>query len=120
MASKITIFFLLALVIACTMMVRIPTANAEVFLPCKTTDDCENLSCSGDECEYLPCSGRPALCIKGQCKCTVSLTHQAKLDNLRKMNDAKTCKQTSDCDPRMRYSCVSGSYICLNGFCTCT
>ncbi|CAL9248716.1 unnamed protein product [Arabidopsis halleri] len=55
MASKITIFFLLALVVACTMMVRIPTVDAEVVLPCKTTDDCENLPCSGDECEYLPC-----------------------------------------------------------------
>ncbi|AEC05786.1 Defensin-like protein 296 [Arabidopsis thaliana] len=110
MASKITIFFVLALVVVCTMMVCIPTATAELVLPCKTTYDCVN----------LPCLGRPPLCINGQCKCTTTLTHQAKLDNLRTMNDAKTCKYTSDCDPRMRYSCVSGSYICLNGFCTCT
>lgn len=91
-------------------MVSIASADAELVLPCKTTNDCEN----------LPCSGRPPLCIKGQCRCTPSLAHQAKLDNLRTMENAKTCKQTSDCDPSMKYSCVSGSYMCVNGFCTCT
>ncbi|XP_010514163.1 PREDICTED: defensin-like protein 296 [Camelina sativa] len=110
MASKIIVFSLLALVVAYTMMVSIPIAEAELVFPCKTTYDCES---------PLPCSGRPSQCIKGQCKCTVPLTHQEKLDNLITMDDAKTCKLTSDCDPRMKYSCSSGSYMCVNGVCTC-
>ncbi|XP_023639128.1 defensin-like protein 296 [Capsella rubella] len=109
MASKITIFVLLALVVACTMMVSIPAADAELVYPCKTTYDCEN----------FPCSGRSSQCIKGQCRCTTLLTNQAKLENQRTMDNAQTCKLTSDCDPRMKYSCPSGSYMCVNGLCTC-
>ncbi|CAH2045530.1 unnamed protein product [Thlaspi arvense] len=108
MASKITFFILLALVIACAMMVSIPTAEAQVFLPCNTTKDCE----------YVHCSSGSALCVNRQCQCPS--THQPKLDNFNTMRQARRCKLTSDCDPRMRYTCVSGSYMCFDGYCTCT
>ncbi|XP_010425191.1 PREDICTED: defensin-like protein 295 [Camelina sativa] len=108
MASKITSFFLIALVIASAMMVTMPTTvEAQIFLPCRTTVDCD----------YLHCSSGTALCVNRQCQCT---THQTKLDNLKKMDHAKKCKLTKDCDPRMRFTCVSGSYMCFDGLCICT
>ncbi|CAH8266687.1 unnamed protein product [Arabidopsis lyrata] len=73
MASKITFFFLSALVIAYALMVSIPTAEAQIFLPCKTNKDCE----------YFHCSSGTPLCIMRQCTCTISSTHQAKLENYR-------------------------------------
>ncbi|KAG7558689.1 hypothetical protein ISN45_Aa05g003240 [Arabidopsis thaliana x Arabidopsis arenosa] len=110
MASKITFFFFIALVIDCAMMVTTQTAEAQIFLPCVTTKDCE----------YLHCSSGTALCVNRQCQCSRSSTHQTKLDNLKTMDYAKKCKWTQDCDPRMRFTCVSGSYMCFDGLCTCT
>ncbi|RID75945.1 hypothetical protein BRARA_B02955 [Brassica rapa] len=110
MASKITFFFLLALVISCATMVSIPTVEAQVFLPCKTAKDCE----------YLHCSSGTGQCVKSQCQCSGSLTRKAKIDSFKTTSYAQTCKVTSDCDPSMKRSCVSGSYMCFNGFCTCT
>ncbi|ESQ32939.1 hypothetical protein EUTSA_v10005337mg [Eutrema salsugineum] len=111
MASKMAFSFLLALVIACAMTVRIPNAEAQIFLPCQTTKDCE----------YLHCSSGTPLCVNKQWQCTISLTHQAKLDNLKNpMTHAQTCKSTNDCDPRMRFTCASRSYMCFDGLCTCT
>ncbi|EOA25908.1 hypothetical protein CARUB_v10019289mg [Capsella rubella] len=71
MASRITFFFLTALVIACAVMVSLPTAAAQINLPCKTDKDCE----------YLHCSSGTPLCVRGQCTCTIQ-THQAKLQKL--------------------------------------
>ncbi|CAN7002510.1 hypothetical protein Bca4012_051844 [Brassica carinata] len=110
MTSKITFFFLIALVISCATMVSIPTVEAQVFLPCKTTKDCE----------YLHCSSGTGQCVKSQCQCSGSLTRTAKIDGFKTTSYAQTCKVTSDCDPRMKPSCLSGSYMCFNGFCTCT
>ncbi|CAH2045536.1 unnamed protein product [Thlaspi arvense] len=98
MASKITFFILLALVIA---------SEAQVYLPCHTQRDCVQIHCYG----------LPSFCINKQCVCPQ--THQAKLDSLKTMSNAQTCKLTSDCDPRMRSTCVSGSYVCFEGYCTC-
>ncbi|ESQ32938.1 hypothetical protein EUTSA_v10005651mg [Eutrema salsugineum] len=109
MASNIIFFFSLTLVIAGAMMVSTPTAKAQISHPCKTTKDCE----------YLHCSSGTPLCVKRQCQCSVSVTRQAKIDNLITMSNEQTCKSTSDCDPHMKTTCVSGSYMCFNGFCTC-
>ncbi|CAH8386567.1 unnamed protein product [Eruca vesicaria subsp. sativa] len=80
-------------------MVSVPTVEAQVFLPCKTTKDCE----------YLHCSSGTGQCIKSQCQCSGSLTRKHKIDNLKPTKYAQTCKVTSDCDPSMKPSCVSGS-----------
>ncbi|AEC05785.1 Defensin-like protein 295 [Arabidopsis thaliana] len=110
MASKITFVFLVVVVINCAMMLSMPTAEAHNFLPCVITNDCE----------YHHCSSGTVLCVNRQCHCSRSSTHQTKLDNLKKMDYAKKCKWTKDCDPRMRFTCVSGSYMCFDGLCTCT
>ncbi|CAN8266558.1 unnamed protein product [Cochlearia groenlandica] len=108
MASKITFFFLLAIVFACTTMMCV---DAQIFLPCKTTKDCE----------YLHCSSGTPLCVKRQCTCTLAATlQQAKLNDQKTNSYRKKCKLTSDCDPRIRSTCVSGSYMCFEGYCTCT
>nr|VDD26009.1 unnamed protein product [Brassica oleracea] len=112
MASKITFVVLLAFVIACAMTMSVAKAGAKIFLPCKTTKDCE----------YLRCSSGTPLC-NGQCQCTISSTHEARLDDLEtKKNNAKTCKLTTDCDPRIRthFNCLKRSYMCFDGLCTCT
>ncbi|XP_018438790.1 defensin-like protein 295 [Raphanus sativus] len=111
MASNITFVVLLAFVLACAMPMSIPKAGAQLFLPCKTTKDCEYYYCS---------SGRP-LCVSTQCQCTISSTHEARLDDIKtKKNNAKACKLTTDCDPRMKFTCASRSYMCFDGLCTCT
>ncbi|KAF8097176.1 hypothetical protein N665_0293s0026 [Sinapis alba] len=108
MASNITFVVLLAFVIACGMTMSIPKTRAQIFLACKTMKDCE----------YLNCSNGTPLCLNGQCQCTISSTH----DDIKRMkkNNGKTCKLTTDCDPRMNFTCVSKSYMCFDGICTCT
>ncbi|CAN8232056.1 unnamed protein product [Cochlearia groenlandica] len=107
MASKITFFFLLAILISCKCSIMV-SIEAQISLPCKTTKDCEYFHCS---------SGTTSLCVKRQCQCS----QQAKVnDQKTEQSYEKKCKLTSDCDPRMRSTCVSGSYMCFEGYCTCT
>ncbi|VVB04040.1 unnamed protein product [Arabis nemorensis] len=105
MASNI--FFLIALVIACATIVSVPTTEAQIFLPCKTTK----------ECEYLQCTkGLIAKCVNGQCKCS---NPQAKLNNLKFVNPGGECTSTSQCNPHMSVTCVTHMYACFVGLCTC-
>ncbi|CAH2045532.1 unnamed protein product [Thlaspi arvense] len=99
MASKI-IFFILLLSLSLV-------TEAQVSLPCDTQRDCI----------FIHCSVWLTLCINRQCQCLS--TYQAKLDNLKTMSYVQTCKSMSDCDPRMKSTCVSGSYMCFEGYCTC-
>ncbi|CAN6856182.1 unnamed protein product, partial [Brassica oleracea] len=80
------------------------------FQHCTTIRDCTiNLLCKIGETEQ---------CFDNQCKCAPTPQIQVKLKskNLKTTNCAQTCKVTSDCDPSMKPSCVSGSYICFNTF----
>ncbi|CAH8334813.1 unnamed protein product [Eruca vesicaria subsp. sativa] len=88
-------------------MVSVPTAEAQVFLPCKTSRDCG----------YLHCSSGTGHCVKSQCQCSDSMT--AKSDNFKPTNYAQPCNKTSDCDPRYEPICVTGSYLCYYGHCSC-
>ncbi|KAL0692879.1 hypothetical protein Bca4012_060059 [Brassica carinata] len=97
MASKITFFLLLALVIACATMVRVPTAEAQV--ECKRVSDCKiNLLCKVGETKQ---------CVHNQCIC-------APKPEIR----GESCLTTRDCDVTM---CLGHGYMkCVDGFCTCT
>ncbi|KAF8117160.1 hypothetical protein N665_0012s0164 [Sinapis alba] len=91
MASKITFFLLLALVIACAT-VSVPTAEAK----CTTVNDCPILLCNVGETQ----------CVHNQCKCARS--HQI---------HGQPCRTTEDCDPTT--ICKSLRYKCVDGSCTC-
>lgn len=63
-----------------TVNMKMPGVEAQVFLPCK----------SDEECKAISCGKGSAHCLKGQCHCDVVFADD-------KLSASTNCKTTPDC-----------------------
>ncbi|EOA29050.1 hypothetical protein CARUB_v10025304mg [Capsella rubella] len=102
MASKATLLILFAIVLSYTLLVSIPQAEAQLIVPCKTSEQCKSIRCSTGS----------AQCVNKQCQCP-SLRQIYSM----KANTNVSCKTASDCDAS--HLCPDGLYACNKGKCIC-
>ncbi|CAA7039301.1 unnamed protein product [Microthlaspi erraticum] len=103
MASKAAFFILFALFLSSILLVSVPGAEAQLIIPCKTSQQCKSIGCSNG-------SGQ---CVNKQCQCP-----SLKQANKMTTNALAPCKTASDC--AASHQCPKGLYACFEGKCICT
>ncbi|XP_010429509.1 PREDICTED: putative defensin-like protein 298 [Camelina sativa] len=102
MASKATLLILFALFLSYTLLASIPSVEAQLIVPCKTTEQCKSIRCSNGS----------AQCVNKQCQCP-------SVKQIYSMNvkTAVSCKMVSDCFASPQ--CPDGLRACIGGKCIC-
>ncbi|EFH55090.1 hypothetical protein ARALYDRAFT_320322 [Arabidopsis lyrata subsp. lyrata] len=99
LTSKATMLILFALFLSGILLESIPRAEAQLIVPCKTSEQCKSIRCSNGS----------AQCVNKQCQCP----------SLKQINSMMTvsCKTVSDC--AASHQCPPGLYACVEGKCIC-
>ncbi|KAG7637371.1 putative defensin-like protein 298 [Arabidopsis thaliana] len=97
--SKATMLILFALFLSDILLVSIPRAEAQLIVPCKTSEQCKSIRCSNGS----------AQCVNKQCQCP-------SLKQIYSVTDV-SCKTVSDCVAS--HQCPTGLSACIEGKCIC-